>query len=208
MQGDSPPRITTRSGSLRVQLLGLQFISSLGTGAPPPLNTQSGGCRRIRTSFGGSSGPPPARVRQDRARIRAEGWVMEGVRAGYRPYPGRRVGDGGGSGRISTFSGPKGWRWRGFGQDIDLIRAEGWGTEGVRAGDRPYPGRRVASERSDGAGGGLVIARGYLVTAIGCGGACRGDPVGLPARDWRGLGEGQAGVRRGSGEGQGGPAGA
>ena len=80
MRGDSPPRITRRGGSLRVQLLGLQFISSLGSGAPPPLNTESGGCRRIRTSFGGSSGPPPAQVRQDMAQIRADGWVTEGVR--------------------------------------------------------------------------------------------------------------------------------
>ena len=125
MQGDSPPRITTRGGSLRVQLQGLQFISSHGTGAPPPLNTESGGCRRIRTSFGGSSGPPPARVRQDRACIQAEGWVAKGGRAGYRPYPGRRVGGGGGSGRIRHKSGPKGSCQRGFGQDIDLIQAEG-----------------------------------------------------------------------------------
>ena len=51
-------------------------------GAPPPLNTQSGGCRRIRTSFEGSSGPPHARVRQDMAQIRAEGWVAEVGRAG------------------------------------------------------------------------------------------------------------------------------
>ena len=32
-----------------------------GFGAPPPLNMESGGCRRLRTSFEGSSGPPPAR---------------------------------------------------------------------------------------------------------------------------------------------------
>ncbi len=128
-------------------------------GAPPPLNTQSGGCRRIRTSFGGSSGPPPARVR-----------------AGYRPYPGRRVGGGEGPGRIRPSSGPKGG-----------VREVRWRLRGP-----------MAPEGSDGAGGGPVAAG-------GCGGACRGGPVGLPARDWRGLGEGQARVRRGSGEG---PAGA
>ena len=82
MRGESPPRITRRGGSLRVQLLGLQFISSLGTGAPPPLNTQSGGCRRIRTSF---EARPDLRLPgfgQDIDLIRAEGWVAEGVRAG------------------------------------------------------------------------------------------------------------------------------
>ncbi len=77
-------------------------------GAPPPLNTQSRGCRRIRTSFGGSSGPPPARVR-----------------AGFRPFPGQRVGGGGGPGRISTFSGPEGGWWRGSGRDKGSEQAEG-----------------------------------------------------------------------------------
>jgi len=41
---------------------------------------------------------------------------------------------GGGSGRIRPLSGLKGGGQRGFGQDIDLIRAEGWVAERVRAG--------------------------------------------------------------------------
>ena len=109
MQGDSTPRVTRRGGSLRIRLQELSFISHLvlghrrrsirraaaaggsgralkarpdlrlpGPGRMGPVSGPKGGWRR---GFG-----------QDKAFIRAEGWVAEGVRAGWGFHTGRRVG--------------------------------------------------------------------------------------------------------------------
>ena len=72
-EGDSPPRITRRGGSLRIQFLSLGDMRLGEVGAPPPLNTQSGGCRRIRTSFEARPDLRLPESGQDKASIRAKG---------------------------------------------------------------------------------------------------------------------------------------
>ena len=58
-------RVTAaRKGARRLlRVVGDGVLAGIGicAGAPPPLRTESGGCRRLRTSCGGSSGPTPAR---------------------------------------------------------------------------------------------------------------------------------------------------
>ena len=119
-----------------LRTIGTEVGQCWGTSAA---HNQARRIAKLGASFGSSHrlrlprfGPEGAG--QDIAYIRTEGWLSEGVRAGKRPYPGRRVSARGGSGRIRPISGPKGSCQRGFGQDIDPIRAGGWLPEGVRAG--------------------------------------------------------------------------
>ena len=88
-EGDSPPRITRRGGSLRIRLQELSYISHMVLG------------HRLRSIRRAAAAGGSGRALGARPDLRLPG------PAGWGPYPGRRVAARGGSGRIRPSSGPK-----------------------------------------------------------------------------------------------------